>query len=138
MVRIQSHRDLIVWQRSMELVQIVYTLTRKLPDCERFVLCPQICRSAISVPANIAEGHARGGPRAFCNFLSIARGSLMELETYLLLIEKLGYAKGPDLARAFDEASQVSRMLVSLRKKIAAKARTDGRYQDGEPAVAET
>jgi four helix bundle protein len=106
----------------MALVERVYALARVLPERERTVLCPQVCRAAISVPANIAEGHARVGPKAFAQFLSIARGSLMELETYLQLIERLGYAEKETTNPLLDEISQISRMLTALRRTLSMRS----------------
>ncbi len=75
--------DLIVWRKAMELTKLVYVITRNWPSDERFGLTSQVRRSAVSVPANIAEGHGRSGDREFLHHLSIASGSLRELETLL-------------------------------------------------------
>jgi four helix bundle protein len=76
---------MIVWQRAMQLVTSVYRLTKTFPPDERYGLALQMRRAAVSVPSNIAEGQARQGPKGFTHFLSIARGSLQELETQLQL-----------------------------------------------------
>ena len=78
MTKIESHRDLIVWQRGMDLVEGVYAATKNFPVDERFRLINQATRAAVSVPANIAEGHARGTRREYAQFVAIAKGSLME------------------------------------------------------------
>src|SRR2546422_6495438 len=78
---VRSHRDLIVWQKAMDMVDAVYDLTEAFPRKERYALIPQLTRAAVSVPANIAEGQARVTPRDFANFLVVARSSLMETET---------------------------------------------------------
>ena len=78
MAQIQSHRDLTVWQKGLDLVEAVYLMTKAFPDDERYRLMHQSTRAAVSVPANIAEGHARGTRRDYANFVAIARGSLMD------------------------------------------------------------
>jgi len=87
---IQSYRDLRVWQESMDIAEFCYFLTRSFPREELFALSSQIRRSASSVPANIAEGHGRELTRSFIQFLRVAQGSLKELETRLLLAERVG------------------------------------------------
>jgi four helix bundle protein len=89
--RVRNHHELRVWEVSMELALDVYRLTSEMPAEERFGLMGQIRRSAGSIPANIAEGAGRSSAADFARFLSIARGSLAELETHLLLAEQLGY-----------------------------------------------
>ncbi|MEW6133747.1 MAG: four helix bundle protein [Pseudomonadota bacterium] len=90
-----GHRELLAWQESMVLVKLVYELTAAFPKEELYGLTSQLRRAAVSIPSNIAEGAARNGDREFHQFLAIARGSLAELETQMLLAEQLGYlAKG--------------------------------------------
>jgi len=89
---VKSFRDLRIWQTAMDLVQLVYELVRSLPREERFVLGDQMRRAAISIPANIAEGHSRRHTREYLQHLAIARGSLAELLTLALIAEQLGYA----------------------------------------------
>jgi len=84
-VEVMNYQDLIVWQKAMELAEIVYVLARKLPKEELFALSDQMRRAAISIPSNIAEGHARNSTKEFIQFLSIAKGSTAEIETQLLL-----------------------------------------------------
>jgi four helix bundle protein len=88
---IQSHRDLLVWQKSMTLVTECYRLTEKFPDRERYGLSSQLQRAAVSIPANIAEGNARRSTASYLNHLSIAAGSVAELETHLLIAINLRY-----------------------------------------------
>lgn len=118
MAKIQSHRDLTVWQKSMDLVEVVYSLTRGFPDQERYRLVHQATRAAVAVPANIAEGHARGTRRDYAQFIAIARGSLMELETYVMIGERLHYTARTDAAEALERISEVSRMLTALRLRL--------------------
>jgi four helix bundle protein len=87
---VQSYRDLIVWQRSMELVGLVYELSRKFPNEELFGLTSQIRRAAVSVPSNIAEGQGRKSTKDFLRHLSISYGSLMETETHGQIAEMQG------------------------------------------------
>jgi four helix bundle protein len=117
--KIQSHRDLLVWQKSMHLVESVYSLTKAFPHEERYRLVHQTTRAAASVPANIAEGHARGTRRDYAYFVSIARGSLMELETYVMIAERLGYAEAAPVTDVFDRIDELSRMLTALRRRLS-------------------
>ena len=117
--RIQSYRDLLVWQRSMDLVKAVHYLTKKLPPAEQFGLVSQIRRSAVSVPSNIAEGYGRQATGEYRHHLSIARASLLELETQLFLTERLKYVGRQQPAGILTEVDQISRTLASLITKIA-------------------
>ena len=92
MSKIQSHRDLVVWQKAMDMAVLAYRLSAKFPASEIYRLVSQMTRSASSVAANIAEGHARGTRPDYSRFLAIAKGSLMETETYVMLSVRLGYA----------------------------------------------
>ena len=87
----RKHHELHVWQESMTLVELIYKLTEAFPDKERYGLINQLRRAAVSVPSNIAEGAARGSDAEFIRFLHIARGSLSEIETQLLIAQRLGY-----------------------------------------------
>lgn len=89
----QSFKELIIWQKSMELVEEVYRIIRLLPPEEKFALADQIKRSAVSIPSNIAEGKGRNSDREFLRFLNIANGSAYELETQLIICQRLGYIK---------------------------------------------
>jgi four helix bundle protein len=118
---VRSYQDLEVWQRAMELVEEVYRLTRTLPAAERYGMTSQMQRSAISIPANIAEGGARHHTREFLQHLAIAQGSLAELETFLLLTARLNYIEKMELNTAFDLCTQVGRMLHGLQKSLRRK-----------------
>ena len=118
MQQIQSHRDLIVWQRAMDLAVRIYEISRSFPRTEVYGLTSQITRSTTSVAANIAEGHARGSARDYAQFLSVARGSLMETETLLTLAVRLGYIRPETALPSFDLITQINKMLISLRHKI--------------------
>ncbi len=112
---IGSYRDLNVWQMAMDLVVESYRLAKLLPTSERFALTRQITRAAVSVPANIAEGHGRLLRGEYLHHLSIARGSLKELETLLEIARRLGYVTAFELTRALAMCESLSRMLTRLR-----------------------
>lgn len=117
---IKDFKDLIVWQKSMELVAEVYRLVKKLPKEELFALSNQITRSAISIPSNIAEGQGRNTAKEFNHFLAIAKGSKAELETQLLLCVKINYLNNSEIEIAINLIQEVGKMLYSLQKKLIA------------------
>ena len=123
MERVQSYRDLIVWNRAMDLVVEVYRVSALFPASERWRLTDQISRAVVSVPANIAEGQGRATSKDFAHFLAIARGSLNETETYLMLAVRLGYLTTEKIEPALALLTEVSKMLGSLRAKVIQRAR---------------
>ncbi|MBI4057426.1 MAG: four helix bundle protein, partial [Elusimicrobia bacterium] len=114
---IQDFKDLVVWQKAVVLVKEIYKLTKTFPPEEQFGLTSQIRRAAISVSSNIAEGHSRKG-REFPHFLSIARGSLAEVESQLLIAVELNYISSTDAIKLRDLASEIYRMMGALSKKL--------------------
>jgi four helix bundle protein len=114
-----SHRDLIVWQRGLELVDRTYALTDQFPDRERYGITAQMRAAALSVPANIAEGEGRRSPREFIRFLTIANGSLRELDTYCEVGLRRKYATADELAPLFGLIDEIGRMLFRLRSALA-------------------
>jgi four helix bundle protein len=112
------HRELVVWQKSIELTVQAYHLARRFPDDERFGLISQMRRAAVLVPANIAEGNGRVQRRAYANHVSIARGSLRELETLTEISLRLGYVKLDELAEFRELLDYVGRMLTKLLKRL--------------------
>lgn len=118
---IKDFKDLIVWQRAMELVTEVYRLVKKLPNEERFALSDQIRRSAISIPSNIAEGQGRNSTKEFIHFLSIAKGSKAELETQLLLCVKVNYLTNLEIKTFTTLIQEVGKMLNALQKSLKTK-----------------
>jgi len=120
-VPVRHHRELIVWQRSMELLIATYALARLLPREELFGLTSQMRRAAASVPSNIAEGHARFHRGDFVHHPSVARGSLAEPETLLDACEAPGYFGAEDVARSRGLADEVRRMLGSMIMRLKAK-----------------
>lgn len=115
---VRHHRDLVVWQKALSLVEVVYAASKSWLADERFGLVSQVRRAAVSVPSNIAEGCARRSTGSFVHFLSIARGSLAELETQMILANRLTYVSETQLDRVFAAADEVSRMLASLINKL--------------------
>lgn len=110
----KTHKDLSVWQRAMDLVEEVYTLSNDFPQTEIYGLTNQVRRSAVSVPSNIAEGAARNSTKEFIQFLYISLGSLAELETQLLLAERLKFIS----ATPVDNLSEIKKMLIGLIKNL--------------------
>lgn len=118
MEKVQSHRDLKVWQKAMDLAVEIYRLAAKFPHSETYRLVGQITRAAASVPANIAEGHARATRRDFANFVAIAKGSLMETETFLMLAVRLNYVAENEASVALSLITENSKMLTALRNRL--------------------
>lgn len=112
------YRNLIVWQKAMRFVELVYAIVRKFPAEERYALSDQLRRAAVSVASNIAEGCGRVSNRDYAHFLSIARGGLYEAMTQLELAQLLGYVDS--LEELEPLAVEISRMLASLLKKYGA------------------
>jgi four helix bundle protein len=121
----QNFRSLKVWQLGMQLAQGVYRLSQEFPKHETYGLASQIQRAAVSVPANIAEGHATGSTRQFMRFLAIAQGSLAELETHLMLAERIKYGNPAEIRTILSQCSEEARMLRSLRKRLRSRLSRD-------------
>jgi four helix bundle protein len=116
--KIESYQDLLVWQKSIDLVSEIYKLAAKLPPNEQFGLTSQVRRAAVSIPANIAEGFGRWHVNEFTRFLLIANGSVKEVETHLIIARKLGLLKLEDTKTAMSMAVEISKMIFSLRDKL--------------------
>jgi four helix bundle protein len=110
---IKSYRDLLVWQKSMDLVVVSYEVAKRLPHNENFGLISQIQRAAVSIPANIAEGHGRRHRGDYLHHLSMSRGSLLELETHLLISVRLGYLQSEDIVSILRLTDEVGRIMIS-------------------------
>jgi four helix bundle protein len=119
---VQHYRQLIVWQKAMDLAEQCYQITRAFPAEEKFGLISQLRRAAVSVAANIAEGQGRHHIKEFLNHLSMARGSLMEVETFLLLSERVGYIVQEKTQPLLSLSDEVSRMLSGLRNSLESKS----------------
>ena len=120
-MKVNSYRDLIVWQRSMDLVEVCYQLAGQFPKDEIFGLTSQLRRAAVSIPANIAEGHGRDGLGEYVHFLGIAQGSLRETETHLLIAGRLKLIDAEKLNQVLSLSDEVSRMLGSLIRSLKNK-----------------
>ncbi|MFP4107290.1 MAG: four helix bundle protein [Phycisphaerae bacterium] len=118
MGKINSFRDLVAWQKGIELVKTIYMLTAKFPDDEKFGLVSQVRRAAVSVPSNIAEGYARRSRADYLRFLNIARGSTDEVETQLIVSKELGFANHRGLGEAMSSTKEVQRLLGRLIRSI--------------------
>src|ERR1043166_4315866 len=118
----QSYRDLVVWQKGIELAKLLYPLTARLPADEKFGLMSQIRRAAVSVPSNIAEGQARHTTGEFIQFISHAEGSVAEMDTQLILSIALKFCSSATADAAFAQIDEIRRMLNALRRKLAARA----------------
>ena len=113
-----GYRDLRVWNTALKLVLEIYTLTSTFPSDERFGLTSQLRRAAVSVPSNIAEGHARFTRGEYKSFVSIARGSVAEMEVQLTLAERVGYVQPSAVSTALDYCDAISRMLTKLKRAL--------------------
>ena len=116
--KIECYRDLLVWQKAMELVTEVYRVTGRFPDDEKFGITAQIRRAAVSVPSNIAEGYGRNMLKDYIRFLRVARGSLLELETQVIISKNLKYISGEVLKETLGKTDEISRMLNGLMKRL--------------------
>jgi four helix bundle protein len=117
-----SYRDLLVWQKAMRLAAEAYRLAKLLPKTEEYRLTSQLLRAAASVPANIAEGRARGTRKDYAHFVSIARGSLAETETILLLLVDVGLLTNERVHPALGLCAEVGRMLNGLLVRLRGSA----------------
>jgi len=120
MSAIRSYRDLIVWQKGVDLAVDLYAATRRFPSAERFGLTSQIQRAGVSIPSNIAEGYAKDGPGHYLNHLSHARGSLGELDTQLIISNRVGFLSGETYRALSPRLDEVARMLRGLSDAVAA------------------
>ncbi len=115
---LQSYQELKVWQRGMDLVVECYRLSDQLPATERYDLARQIRRSAVSIPSNIAEGYGREHVGDYVRFLSIANGSLKELETQVLIANRLTFIATVRCEAVLRQAAELGRMLTVLQRKL--------------------
>ncbi len=117
----QSFKDLVVWQRAIELTADVYKLTSKFPEPERFGLTNQMRRASVSIASNIAEGYGRSTKGEYVLFLGHASGSCSELETQIVIAKKLGFGAPPNLESTESLCNDVGRLLGALMKSIRSK-----------------
>ncbi len=116
---IQSYKDLLIWQKGIEIAVLVYQLIPEFPKDEIYALYSQIKRSAVSIPSNIAEGYGRQTTQSYIQFIKIARGSLCELETQLVLADRLSFIKTASLfSEIMNKISEESKMINSFINKL--------------------
>jgi four helix bundle protein len=126
----KGHRDLIAWQKAMQLVIRIYNATRMFPKDELYGLASQLRRAAVSVPSNLAEGHGRNSRREFHQFVGHARGSLLEVETQLEIALNLGYLSQSDATELLSQANEVGRILNGLRTWSSHEAKASEEVAD--------
>jgi four helix bundle protein len=117
--QVQSHKDLLVWQQAMDLAVGIYVSTRTWPREELYGLTSQVRRAASSVPTNIAEGYGRETRPSYVQFLRIAQGSLKEVETHLLIAQRIGIATGEQLTPLLDAVESIGKLLRLLLRKLS-------------------
>ena len=117
----KSYKDLLVWQKGISLVKLIYQITGEFPPSETYGLAAQMRRAAVSVPSNIAEGQARNSTKEFIQFVSHAEGSAAELETQLIISRELGYSSSGKTSEAMDLVAELRKMLNALRRKLVTR-----------------
>ncbi len=125
---VKSYRELLVWQKSIDLVEAVYAATRQWPREEIYGLTSQLRRAAVSVPSNIAEGQGRFSTKEFLHRLSIAYGPLLEVETQIIVAERLSYLPREVTASLLNDAAEVGRLINGLTRSLETKlvSKTNG------------
>jgi four helix bundle protein len=118
---VKNYRELIAWQKAMDLVEIVYKASGAFPKDELFGLTQQVRRAVVSIPSNIAEGQGRRTTAEFLHFLPIANGSLREVETQLLIAGRLCFLEGQEVERAMTLAAEVGRLVNGLANSPSRK-----------------
>jgi len=115
---VMTYKDLKVWEKSMDLVSEVYRLVKLFPKEEHYALSDQMRRAAVSIPSNIAEGYERFNTKEYLRFLMIARGSKAELETQLLICERIELLTHQQASTALSLCDEVGRMISAIREKL--------------------
>ncbi|MHB1308141.1 MAG: four helix bundle protein [Limisphaerales bacterium] len=118
---IKSYKDLVVWRKGLALVKQVYQFTRSFPADEKYGLVSQMRRAAVSVPSNLAEGHARHTTGEFIQFISHAEGSLAELDTQVILAVELGFCPASEAQPIQDLIGELQKMANALRRSLASR-----------------
>ena len=121
MPAVQNYRELIAWQKSMDLVEMVYIATRAWPKEEMYGLTSQVRRAVVSIASNIAEGQGRTSTKEFLHHLSIAHGSLREVETQILIAQRLDYMPSEEVKRILTASAEVGRLINGLSNALASK-----------------
>jgi four helix bundle protein len=117
----KSHKDLDIWKRSVDLVSLIYTVTKNFPKEEIYGLTNQIRRAAVSIPSNIAEGAARNHSKEFIQFLFVSLGSLSELETQIIISVNLNFLRNDDSTKIQNELTELRKMILGLIRHIGNK-----------------
>jgi four helix bundle protein len=120
---VKSYKDLEVWQKAMDLVVLCYEATRRFPKSETYGLASQLQRAAVSIPANIAEGRERKHSKEFVQHLSVAYGSLAELETHIQIAQRLGFIGTAEATQLLERSAEIGRMIDGLRGSIEERVR---------------
>ena len=113
-MKTSDFKELKVWQKAIDLTVAIYSITKQFPPEEKFGICSQMRRSAVSIPSNIAEGHGRSTKNDYFHFLSIARGSVCELQTQLIISEKLEFISREDNMILQNQLTEIDKMLVGV------------------------
>ncbi|MFN0279254.1 MAG: four helix bundle protein [Pyrinomonadaceae bacterium] len=132
---VRSYRDLIAWQKAMELVRMVYDLTKKFPKEELFGLTLQIRKAVVSVPSNVSEGQGRRSTKEFRRHLSIAYGSLMETETQIMVAEMQSYITSSESNEVLEKAAEVGRLINGLDASLEQKLDKEKLTTDHRPST---
>ena len=119
--RIKSYKDLVVWQKAIELVSDIYSISKTFPAEEKFGLVNQLNRAVVSIPSNIAEGWGRESSKNYLQFLRMSKGSLMEVETLVIISRNLNYIGEENFKRISDKIEEVGKILQGLIKSIQQK-----------------
>lgn len=119
MSEIKSYKDLLIWQKGIKIVTLVYQIVNSFPKEELYALTSQLKRASVSIPSNIAEGYGRNTDKSFGHFLNISRGSLFEIETQLLIAKELGFIVDENLFKEiFKEINEESKMINAFSKSL--------------------
>ncbi len=118
MEKINDYKDLLVWKKAMNIVVSVYDMTKQLPKDEVYGISNQMRRAAVSIPSNIAEGYGRQNPKSYVQFLTFARGSAYELETQLLLCQKIHELSSSTIKDILTTISEIKKMLTALINRL--------------------
>ena len=118
MNEIKSYKDLLIWKKGITIVKLVYQLVKTFPQEEMYALSSQLKRASVSIPSNIAEGYGRNTDKSFSHFLDIARGSLFEIETQLIIAKELGFITNLELLNQIEEESKMINAFSKTLKAI--------------------
>jgi len=132
---VRGYRDLIVWQDSMDLVVSIYRITATFPKDERYSLVSQLRRAAVSVPSNIAEGHGRSRTGDYLRHLSVAVGSLSEVQTQVQIARRLEYIAEDDQSRLLDSSNAIAKMLGGLIRSLRRRLESAAGGQKNQPRL---